>query len=48
MLWSQINQGAAITGYVGYDNYSLKNKADSKIETQRGLLAVGVGVALFF
>jgi hypothetical protein len=43
-----VNQGAAITGYVGYDNYSLKNKADSKIETQRGLLAVGVGVALFF
>ena len=43
-----VNQGAAITGYVGYDNYSLKNKANSKVETQRGLLGVGVGVALFF
>ena len=43
-----VNQGAAITGYVGYDSYSLKNKANSKVETQRGLLGVGVGVALFF
>ena len=43
-----VNQGAAITGYVGYDSYSLKNKADSKVETQRGILGVGVGVALFF
>lgn len=43
-----VNQGAAITGYVGYDSYSLKNKADSKAETQRGILGVGVGVALFF
>ena len=43
-----VNQGAAITGYVGYDNYSLKNKADSKLENQRGILGVGVGVALFF
>ena len=43
-----VNQGAAITGYVGYDNYSLKNKANSKVETQRGILGVGVGVALFF
>ena len=43
-----VNQGAAITGYVGYDSYSLKNKADSKSETQKGTLGVGVGVALFF
>lgn len=43
-----VNQGAAITGYVGYDSYSLKNKANSKAETQRGILGVGVGVALFF
>ena len=43
-----VNQGAAITGYIGYDNYSLKNKANSKVETQRGILGVGVGVALFF
>ena len=43
-----VNQGAAITGYVGYDSYSLKNKANSKVETQRGILGVGVGVALFF
>lgn len=43
-----VNQGAAITGYVGYDSYSLKNKANSKSETQRGTLGVGVGVALFF
>lgn len=43
-----VNQGAAITGYVGYDAYSFKNKANNKIKAEKGTLGVGVGVALFF
>ena len=43
-----VNQGAAITGYVGCDGYSFKNKANNKIKAEKVTLGVGVGVALFF
>ena len=43
-----VNNGAALTGYVGYDHYSLKNKQENKLKAQRGTFGVGIGVALFF
>ena len=43
-----VNQGAALTGYVGYDYMNLKNKQDNKAETRIGNFGVGIGVALFF
>ncbi len=43
-----VNQGAALTGYVGYDHYSVKNKQENKLKSQRGTFGVGIGVALFF
>ena len=43
-----VNQGAALTGYVGYDHYSLKNKQENKLKAQQGTFGVGIGVALFF
>ena len=43
-----VNQGAALTGYVGYDYMNLKNKRDNKVERRIGNFGVGIGVALFF
>ena len=43
-----VNNGAALTGYVGYDFDNLKNKKDDKLKLQTGTLGVGIGVALFF
>ena len=43
-----VNDGAALTGYVGYDHFSLKNKQVNKLKTQEGTFGVGIGVALFF
>ena len=43
-----VNNGAALTGYVGYDHYSLKNKQENKLKAQQGTFGVGIGVALFF
>ena len=43
-----VNNGAALTGYVGYDYMNLKNKQDNKAETRIGNFGVGIGVALFF
>ena len=43
-----VNQGAALTGYVGYDYMNLKSKQDNKAEMRIGNFGVGIGVALFF
>ena len=43
-----VNQGAALTGYVGYDHYALTQKQDNKVKRQDGTFGVGIGVALFF
>ncbi|WP_314200243.1 outer membrane beta-barrel protein [Capnocytophaga sputigena] len=43
-----VNEGAAITGYLGYDYYRLTQKKDNKYEQRIGNFGVGIGVALFF
>lgn len=43
-----LNEGFAVTGFVGYDHRSYTNKADSKGKVNIGVLGVGIGVALFF
>lgn len=43
-----VNNGAAVTGYVGYDHHNFKNKADKDITRKTGTLGVGIGVAIFF
>ena len=43
-----VNDGAALTGYVGYDYMNLKSKQDNKAEMRIGNFGVGIGVALFF
>ena len=43
-----VNQGAALTGYLGYDYQNLKNKVNTNNSEKTGKFGVGIGVALFF
>ena len=43
-----VNEGAALTGYVGYDQMNLKNKVNTNNSEKYGKFGVGIGVALFF
>ena len=43
-----VNEGAALTGYVGYDYMNLKEKVNTNNSEKFGKFGVGIGVALFF
>lgn len=43
-----VNEGAALTGYVGYDQMNLKEKVNTNNSEKFGKFGVGIGVALFF
>ena len=43
-----VNEGAALTGYVGYDQMNLKEKVNTNNSEKYGKFGVGIGVALFF
>lgn len=43
-----VNEGAALTGYVGYDQMNLKEKVNTNNSKKYGKFGVGIGVALFF
>ena len=43
-----LNEGAALTGYVGYDQMNLKEKVNTNNSEKYGKFGVGIGVALFF
>lgn len=43
-----VNEGAALTGYVGYDQMNLKEKINTNNSEKYGKFGVGIGVALFF
>lgn len=43
-----LNEGFALTGFLGYDYKSYTNVQDRKIEANRGTFGVGIGVALFY